>query len=192
MHIDKPQSFRENVLWIDETKLKVFGKSHQLYVHRCKNQAYKERCTWHVPGCPESVRGTMQSQDYQGILEWNVLPSVRKLGLSCRSWALQWDNPKHMTQNTQLKNTQEWLRAKLGLFRSALHMSPDLNPIEHLWKELKHAEGTLHTWDRWSSLLARSGPKYMYLYIRCRSVRELQKLLVCSDCLKSWCNKILS
>ena len=32
-------------------------------------------------GCLESVQGTMKSQDYQGILERNVLPSVRKLGL---------------------------------------------------------------------------------------------------------------
>ncbi|MGH0171244.1 UNVERIFIED_CONTAM: hypothetical protein FKN15_060572 [Acipenser sinensis] len=37
MHIDKPQSFWENVLWTDESLLEVFGKSHQLYVHRRKN-----------------------------------------------------------------------------------------------------------------------------------------------------------
>ncbi|KAI4893256.1 hypothetical protein NFI96_003447 [Prochilodus magdalenae] len=34
-------------------------------------------------GCLESVQGTMKSQDYQEILERNVLPSVRKIGLSC-------------------------------------------------------------------------------------------------------------
>ena len=49
MHIDKPQSFWENVLWTDETKLELFGKSHQLYVHRRKNEAYKEKNT--VPTC---------------------------------------------------------------------------------------------------------------------------------------------
>src|SRR4029434_7859652 len=43
MHIDKPQGFWENVLWTDETKLELFGKSHQLYVHRRKNEAYKEK-----------------------------------------------------------------------------------------------------------------------------------------------------
>ena len=47
-------------------------------------------------GCFEYVQGTMKSQDYQGILEQNVLPSVRTLGLSHRSWVLQQDNdPKH-------------------------------------------------------------------------------------------------
>ena len=45
MHIDKSQSFWENVLWTDETKLELFGKSHQLYVTRHKNEAYKEKST---------------------------------------------------------------------------------------------------------------------------------------------------
>src|SRR4029434_7887695 len=44
-HIDKPQGFWENVLWTDETKLELFGKSHQLYVQRRKNEAYKEKNT---------------------------------------------------------------------------------------------------------------------------------------------------
>lgn len=114
LHVDKPQSFWENVLWTDQTKLELFGKAHQLYVHRRKNEAYQEKNT--VPtvkhgggsvmfwgcfaasgtGCLESVQGTMKSQDYLCILERNVLPSVRKLGLSGRSWVCQQDNePKH-------------------------------------------------------------------------------------------------
>ena len=47
-------------------------------------------------GCLKSVQGTMKSQDYQGILERNVLPILRKLRVSRRSWDLQQDNdPKH-------------------------------------------------------------------------------------------------
>src|SRR4029434_9449027 len=38
MHIDKPQGFWENVLWTDETKLELFGKSRQRYVHRRKKE----------------------------------------------------------------------------------------------------------------------------------------------------------
>lgn len=36
--------------------------------------------------CSESVQGIMKSQDYQGLLGWNVLPSVRRHGLSHTSW----------------------------------------------------------------------------------------------------------
>ena len=97
IHIDKPQSFRENVLWTDETKLENFGKSPS-----SKNEAYKEKKTvltvkhggrlvvfWGCfaasgTGCFESVQGKMTFQDYQGILERNVLPSVRNPGLSHR------------------------------------------------------------------------------------------------------------
>ena len=51
--------------------------------------------------------GIMKSGDNQGILQHNVQPSVRKLGLR-RSWVLQPDkDPKHTS-----KSTQEWFKTK--------------------------------------------------------------------------------
>lgn len=35
----------EAVLWRAETKLEFFGKPNELYVHRCKNEAYREEKT---------------------------------------------------------------------------------------------------------------------------------------------------
>uniref|UniRef100_A0A3B3IMT9 Transposase Tc1-like domain-containing protein n=1 Tax=Oryzias latipes TaxID=8090 RepID=A0A3B3IMT9_ORYLA len=45
MYVDKPQSFFENVLWTDKTKLELFGKAHQLYVCSLKNEAYNQKNT---------------------------------------------------------------------------------------------------------------------------------------------------
>jgi len=35
MHIDKPQSFWENVLWTDESKLELFAKAYQHFLSDC-------------------------------------------------------------------------------------------------------------------------------------------------------------
>lgn len=95
LHSDKPQSFWENILRTDDTKL--FGKAHPLYVHRCKNKVYQQKNI--VPalkqgggsvmfwgcfaasgtGCFESVQRTMKSQDYQGILVAGYEPSNRMM-----------------------------------------------------------------------------------------------------------------
>lgn len=64
---DKPQLFRENVLWINETKIEFFGNAHQQFVYRQQNEAYKEKNT--LP----TVTRIMKSEDYQRILERNVL-----------------------------------------------------------------------------------------------------------------------
>ena len=105
----------------------------------------------------------MKSQDYQGILEQNVLPSVRKLGLSRRSWVIQQDNdPKHTA-----KSTQEWIRTKHWTILKWPSMSSDLNPIltnPNIYRKswnLQSGEGTHQTWDSWSSLLRKSGPNYL-------------------------------
>lgn len=65
---------------------------------------------------------------------------------------------------------------------------PDSNPSEHPWKELKHAIWRRHPLNlsEWSSLLMRSGPKYLLPGAEV-SHFYLQKC----DCLKRSCNKML-
>lgn len=192
-HKDWTEDDWKRVLWTDETKINRLNSDGLEYCWVRPSEVLSERqiqptvkfgggsimvwgcISWFGVGKLGRIEGKMDSAKFINILELNLLPTIDAISLvsdlpSSNSLIFQQDNdPKHTSAKSR-----EWFKSHHISPMQWPAQSPDLNPIEMVWKQVKdklgryqeQPRGILELWERTQAEWKKIDTNYCQALIR--------------------------